>query len=64
MALTFGQPGFFAPRPPQDWFSSDNRSAINSTENAVATSPARRWEVPIARHHFVIIESGFLCVIH
>ena len=20
----FGQPGFFAPRPPQDWFSPDN----------------------------------------
>ena len=22
-ALMFGQPGFFTPRPPQDWFSSD-----------------------------------------
>ena len=41
---------------------SPDRSAINSTENAVATSPARRWEVPIARHHFVIIEFRlFMC---
>jgi len=23
-ALLFGQPGFFTPRPPQDWFSSNN----------------------------------------
>jgi NTE family protein len=22
--VMFGQPGFFAPRPPQDWFSPDN----------------------------------------
>jgi NTE family protein len=37
MALSFGQPGFFAPRPPQDWFSSDkcisyyNTSALKTT---------------------------------
>ena len=37
MALTFGQPGFFAPRPPQDWFSSNkcisyyNTSALKTT---------------------------------
>jgi NTE family protein len=37
MALTFGQPGFFTPRPPQDWFSSDkcisyyNTSALKTT---------------------------------
>jgi NTE family protein len=36
-ALVFGQPGFFAPRPPQDWFLSDKCTSYYNTSALKAT---------------------------
>jgi NTE family protein len=36
-ALVFGQPGFFAPRPPQDWFLSDTCTSSYNTSALKAT---------------------------
>src|SRR5262249_61917893 len=35
--VMFGQPGFFTPRPPQDWFSPDNCVSYYSTSSLKGT---------------------------
>ena len=37
VAITFGQPGFFTPYPPQTWFSSDSRVSYYMTSALKAT---------------------------